>query len=57
MWIKILTFIAIVGLCHSAKVFDIATSFKAFSCMKDLGYSHAIIRAYHSYGAIDIVAA
>lgn len=40
----------------SAKVFDIAQSFKNFTCMKALGYDHAILRAYHSYGAIDTVA-
>jgi len=28
--------------------------FKNFSCMKNLGYEHVIIRAYHSYGAIDL---
>lgn len=48
---------ALAVLAQSAKVFDIASNFKSFQCMKDLGYSHSIIRAYHSYGAIDIVAA
>ena len=41
---------------HSAKVFDISSAFKTFTCMKSLGYEHAILRAYLSYGAIDTVA-
>lgn len=41
---------------QTAKVFDIAGNFKNFTCMKNLGYEHSIIRAYHSYGAIDTVA-
>lgn len=53
---SLIVILAILALTHSAKVFDIATNFKSFQCMKDLGYSHSIIRAYHSYGAIDIVA-
>ena len=38
------------------KVFDLAKTFQNFTCMKNLGYTHAIIRAYHSYGAIDTTA-
>ena len=41
---------------QSVKVFDLAGTFKGFQCMKDLGYELSIIRAYHSYGAIDVTA-
>lgn len=41
---------------NAAKVFDIAGTFGNFDCMKNLGYYHSIIRAYHSYGAIDTTA-
>lgn len=55
--IKIISIFAIViALATSAKVFDLAGTFTNFKCLKDLGYQHSIIRAYHSYGAIDITA-
>lgn len=56
MRMQIVCLMALILLGQAAKVFDMANSFKNFSCMKDLGYEHSIIRAYHSYGAIDTVA-
>lgn len=52
----IILLVILLCFAHSAKVFDIASAFKNFTCMKALGYEHAILRAYHSYGAIDTVA-
>jgi hypothetical protein len=34
-------------------VVDLFGQFTNFTCLAQLGYSHAIVRAYHSYGAID----
>jgi hypothetical protein len=57
MKLQIICLVALVILAQTAKVFDLAGSFKNYTCMKNLGYEHSIIRAYHSYGAIDTVAA
>ena len=56
MRMQIACLMGLILLGQAAKVFDIASSFKSFPCMKDLGFEHSIIRAYHSYGAIDTVA-
>ena len=56
MRIQLVCLMALIVLGQTAKVFDIAGTFKSFPCMKDLGYEHSIIRAYHSYGAIDTTA-
>jgi hypothetical protein len=37
----------------AALAVDIAGKFSNFTCLKDSGRDLAIIRAYHSYGAID----
>ena len=37
----------------SAKVVDLYGVFNNFTCLVQQGYHHSIIRAYHSYGAID----
>lgn len=39
---------------NCALVIDLAGKFSNYTCMKNLGYSHVIIRSYHSYGAIDL---
>jgi hypothetical protein len=41
---------------NSANVVDLAGKFTNYNCLKQNGYSRAIIRAYHSYGAIDLEA-
>ncbi len=41
------------GLVSGAKVVDLYGVFNNFSCLVQQGYYHSIIRAYHSYGAID----
>lgn len=38
----------------AVKVFDLAGVFGNYPCMKQAGFEHSIIRAYHSYGAIDV---
>lgn len=38
----------------NAKTVDLYGKFSNFSCLVQAGYTHSIIRAYHSYGAIDI---
>lgn len=38
----------------AANVVDLAGVFKDYTCLKQQGYERAIIRAYHSYGAIDL---
>jgi hypothetical protein len=43
-----------IGAIQTAKVFDLAGNFKNFTCMKSQGFEHSIVRAYHSYGAIDV---
>jgi hypothetical protein len=35
-------------------VVDLAGVFKNYTCLKATGIDHAIIRAYHSYGAVDL---
>lgn len=45
---------SIILISRSAKVVDLYGQFNNFTCLANLGYSHAIVRAYHSYGAIDI---
>jgi hypothetical protein len=42
---------------ESAKVVDLYGTFNNFPCLIQQGYYHSIVRAYHSYGAIDINAA
>lgn len=48
----LLLLIAIVTV-NSAKVVDLFGKFNNFTCLAQLGYTHSIVRAYHSYGAID----
>lgn len=43
----------IITLTHTAGVIDMAGKFSDYTCFKNAGYSHIIIRSYHSYGAID----
>lgn len=38
----------------AANVVDLAGVFHDYTCLKQQGYERAIIRAYHSYGAIDL---
>ena len=40
-------------LVEAAKGVDLPSHFSNFSCLRSLGYSHTIVRSYHSYGAID----
>ena len=49
----ILILTLIVWSCQTAKVVDLFGRFSNFTCLTSLGYSHSIVRAYHSYGAID----
>lgn len=42
------------GLSQAAKVVDLYGQFNNFTCLYQQGYYHSIVRAYHSYGAIDI---
>ena len=35
-------------------VIDHAGKFDDYACIKEKGYSQVIIRAYHSYGGIDL---
>jgi GH25 family lysozyme M1 (1,4-beta-N-acetylmuramidase) len=39
---------------YAANVVDLAGVFSDYTCLKQQGYDRAIIRAYHSYGAIDL---
>ncbi len=52
-----ISFILILGLLiclsHSAGVIDMAGKFTNYTCFKNSGFSQIIIRAYHSFGAID----
>lgn len=43
-----------ISLTNSTVVIDMAGKFSNFTCFKNSGYSQIIIRAYHSYGAIDL---
>ena len=52
-----ITLLFILALAESAKVVDLYGNFTNFSCLKQAGFYHSIIRAYHSYGAIDVQAA
>jgi hypothetical protein len=46
---------SILLLCaHSAVVIDMAGRFSNYTCFKNTGISQIIVRAYHSYGAIDL---
>jgi hypothetical protein len=38
----------------SVNVVDLAGVFTDYTCLKQQGYDRTIIRAYHSYGAIDL---
>ncbi len=42
-----------ISLSQSATVIDMAGRFSNYTCFKESGISQLIIRAYHSYGAID----
>lgn len=46
--------ILLVSITNSALVIDLAGKFNNYTCFKNSGYSHVIIRSYHSYGAIDL---
>ena len=49
----ILILSVLITLAVSADVVDLAGKFSNYTCLKQQGYERAIIRAYHSYGAID----
>lgn len=51
---SILILSLLVTVCLSANVVDLAGVFTDYTCLKQQGYDRAIIRAYHSYGAIDL---
>ena len=53
----LVVFLLAVGLASAAKMVDLYGRFSDFSCLAEQGYSRTVIRAYHSYGAIDIDAA
>lgn len=44
----------LLSVCFSANVVDLAGVFNDYTCLKQQGYDRSIIRAYHSYGAIDL---
>ncbi len=44
----------LITLSFSANVVDIAGVFNDYNCLKVQGYQRSIIRAFHSYGAIDL---
>lgn len=46
--------LAVLYCTRSAHVVDLYGVFNNFTCLVQQGYSHSIIRAYHSYGAIDL---
>lgn len=48
-----LMLLAILYLGQSATVIDMAGKFSNYTCFKNSGVSQIIVRAYHSYGAID----
>lgn len=49
-----LLLLALFSLTQSAIVIDMAGKFSNYTCFKNSGFSHIIIRSYHSYGAIDL---
>ncbi len=49
----ILILSVLITLAVSADVVDLAGKFSNYTCLKQQGYERSIIRAYHSYGAID----
>lgn len=44
----------LITVTFSANVIDLAGRFSNYTCLKSNGYDRTIIRAYHSYGAIDL---
>ena len=54
---SIILLLATLYFVQSAKVVDLYGTFNNFPCLIQQGYYHSIIRAYHSYGAIDTDAA
>jgi hypothetical protein len=48
-----LVLLTLVGLSMSVDMVDLAGKFQNYTCLKEQGFDRAIIRAYHSYGAID----
>jgi hypothetical protein len=46
--------LTLLSLAHSAKVVDLYGKFDNFTCLAQQGYTLSIVRAYHSYGAIDV---
>jgi hypothetical protein len=51
---RIIFIFYILGVVFSANVIDLAGKFSNYACVKQQGYDRTIIRAYHSYGAIDL---
>lgn len=51
---SLLIVILLISVCYSANVVDLAGVFTNYTCLKQQGYERSIIRAYHSYGAIDL---
>lgn len=49
-----LVVLGVIAICNSAVVIDMAGKFSNYTCFKQAGYSHVIVRSYHSYGAIDL---
>jgi hypothetical protein len=51
--VPLVLFLALLHTSKSALGVDISGKFNNFTCLKDSGRDLAIIRAYHSYGAVD----
>ena len=49
----IVVLLVLIWICQTVKVVDLFGKFDNFNCLVDQGYSHSIVRAFHSYGAID----
>lgn len=46
---------ALIPATLAVKGVDLSASFNNFSCLKNAGYSFAIVRGYKSYGEVDSV--
>jgi hypothetical protein len=53
LFISLILLLALLHLSDAALGVDISGRFNNFTCLKDAGRDLAIIRAYHSYGAVD----
>lgn len=50
-----LIFFASISTTLATKGVDLSASFNNFSCIKNAGYSFAIVRGYKSFGEVDTV--